>query len=1129
MAEDKAEADSAAPSSTDDAASVVSVSSSGKRKQESHRAAATKRSRLEGSDTEDASSTLADAVTAAQSPLPPSSSSSPAASAPSARPLSTLTSMPANEDELFSHYVEQRTTRSLIQEGSRSCVLETAYPPFWDHSSPDAAHTPSSSSSSSSASSPSPPPAPARVYPFPLDPFQSQAIASLERSQSVLVSAHTSAGKTVVAEYAIALALRRHQRVIYTSPIKALSNQKYRDLDGIWPGEVGLMTGDISINPSAGCLVMTTEILRNMLYRGSEVVREVSTIIYDEVHYMRNKERGVVWEETIIMLPHSVRLVFLSATIPNAEEFACWIAKLHHQPVNVVYTDYRPTPLQHYLHPAGSDGLHLVVDEKGEFREDNFQKALSLIGSTADLPAAAGGGDEGEDADGKRRRQQQRKRQQQQQRRGEASDIHKIVKMCMERHYQPIIVFSFSKRECEQHAQAMARLDFSSDTERALINEIFQSAISVLSADDQRLPQVTSLLPILRRGIGIHHSGLLPILKEVIEILFQEGLISCLFSTETFSLGLNMPAKTVVFTSVRKWDGQEMRVVSSGEYIQMSGRAGRRGLDERGIVICMLDEALEPAVARQMLKGQSDTLTSSFHLSYNMLLNLLRLEDVNPLQLMARSFHQFQSTRRTPSIVSQMQAKEQERDDIYRQMTPTESKEESKEETEERKEGAAAGRVEERTDVRDYLQLVDRLERERESLRQLWCQPVYVLPFLNAGRLVRVKAKAAGGKDWGWGVVVRHQLLLAPKGQRQAREKDPAAYSVYCMLRTVPGSGRAGADFLPAGPEDAHEMSLLPILMSQLDCISAIRIVLPQDMKAAGASKQVKSSMRDVRTRLKGELPLLSLTQDMQVKDEAEVRRLEAAVEELHRTLQSHPLHGDDMKEERERLVSLQRRVQQLEAELVALDAERRSVSEDVVMAGHLQSMQVVLRRLDCTSGIGVMDVKGRVAAEVSSCDELVAAELMLSGVFLNLDVPTLVALCSCLVNNDKWDEDEAKKLRPDLRAPFLVLQQTARRVGEVQRECSLPVDVSDYVARFSPALMEVVYAWCRGSKFADVVKLTDAFEGTIIRIMRRLEELLRQLGNASRSVGSEELEAKFAQGIEMLKRDIVFAASLYL
>lgn len=213
----------------------------------------------------------------------------------------------------------------------------------------------------------------AKTYTFTLDPFQQVSIACLERNESVLVSAHTSAGKTAVAEYAIAMAFRDKQRVIYTSPLKALSNQKYRELSQEF-SDVGLMTGDVTLSPNASCLVMTTEILRGMLYRGSEVLKEVAWVIFDEIHYMKDRERGVVWEESIIFLPPAIKMVFLSATMSNATEFAEWICKLHKQPCHVVYTDFRPTPLQHYVFPMGGSGLYLVVDENEQFREDNFVK-----------------------------------------------------------------------------------------------------------------------------------------------------------------------------------------------------------------------------------------------------------------------------------------------------------------------------------------------------------------------------------------------------------------------------------------------------------------------------------------------------------------------------------------------------------------------------------------------------------------------------------------------------------------------------------------------------------------------------------------------------------------------------------
>lgn len=478
------------------------------------------------------------------------------------------------------------------------------------------------------------PETPARTWPFTLDPFQKVSISSIERGESVLVSAHTSAGKTVVAEYAIAQSLKNNQRVIYTSPIKALSNQKYREFAAEF-GDVGLMTGDVTINPTATCLVMTTEILRSMLYRGSEIMREVAWVVFDEIHYMRDKARGVVWEETIILLPDKVRYVFLSATIPNAMQFAEWITKTHGQPCHVVYTDFRPTPLQHYFFPQGADGIHLVVDEKGVFREENFNKAMTTIADKH--------GDDPADAMAKRKGRGKDKKTNKGGTKG-PSDIYKIIKMIMVKNYNPVIAFSFSKNMCESYALQMSNLSFNEESEKAMVDKVFNNALEMLSEEDKQLPQIQNILPLLKRGIGIHHSGLLPILKETIEILFQEGLIKVLFATETFSIGLNMPAKTVVFTSVRKFDGVSLRWVSPSEFVQMSGRAGRRGLDDRGMVIMMIDEKMEPAVAKEIVRGEQDKLNSAFYLGYNMILNLMRVEGISPEFMLERCFYQFQNT-----------------------------------------------------------------------------------------------------------------------------------------------------------------------------------------------------------------------------------------------------------------------------------------------------------------------------------------------------------------------------------------------------------------------------------------------------------------------------------------------------
>ena len=231
-----------------------------------------------------------------------------------------------------------------------------------------------------------------------------------------------------------------------------------------------------------------------------------------------------------------------------------------------------------------------------------------------------------------------------------SSDISKIVDMIIRKNYDPVIIFAFSKRECEALALNMSKIEVNNADEQASVEKIFNSAMLNLAEDDRQLPQISHILPLLKRGIGIHHGGLLPILKEVIEILFQEGFIKVLFATETFSIGLNMPAKTVVFTNVRKFDGKEQRNLSSGEYIQMSGRAGRRGLDERGVVIMMCDEKLEPTEAKRMIMGTADRLDSAFHLGYNMVLNLMKVEGISPEFMLERSFFQFQSNSDIPKL-----------------------------------------------------------------------------------------------------------------------------------------------------------------------------------------------------------------------------------------------------------------------------------------------------------------------------------------------------------------------------------------------------------------------------------------------------------------------------------------------
>ncbi|RSH90161.1 ATP-dependent RNA helicase mtr4 [Saitozyma podzolica] len=931
---------------------------------------------------------------------------------------------------------------------------------------------------------------PARTYNFELDPFQHVATSCIERNESVLVSAHTSAGKTVVAEFAIATCLKEGRRVVYTSPIKALSNQKYREFLETF-SDVGLMTGDVTINPTASCLVMTTEILRSMLYRGSEVMREVAWVIFDEVHYMRDKERGVVWEETIILLPHPVRYVFLSATIPNSMEFAEWICQTHEQPCHVVYTDFRPTPLQHYLFPAGSEGIYLVVDERSNFREDNFQKAMASL-------AQGQGEDPADPSSGKGKKGRTKKGGAM---KGEKSDIYKIVRLIMTRNLNPVIIFAFSKRECEALAMQMSKLDFNTEDEAATVQQVFENAISGLSEDDRKLPQIELILPLLKRGIGIHHGGLLPILKEVIEILFQEGLIKALFATETFSIGLNMPAKTVVFTSVRKFDGKDFRNLSGGEYIQMSGRAGRRGLDARGIVIMMCDEKIEPDAAKSMVKGQADRLDSAFHLGYNMIINLMRVEGVSPEYMLERCFYQFQNSMSVPVLEEQLKMAEKERDAI---------------------------KVEKEDEIAEYYELRQLLKDKGQDFQAVITHPTYALPFLNAGRLVEVKD---GDKDFGWGVVVAFNKIIPPKGRPPVvSENEPPQkhYIVDVLMRisseSVLPRDRSVSGINPPAQGDAGEVAIVAVLLSTIQSISQFRIKLPKDLRAQAEKNTAFKSVGEIMRRMPQGPTLLDPVKNMGINDKSfkdlvkQIALLEDKIQSLKITKSSSLPQLYDLYDRKQRAIEAVR----------TLKRKINSV-HDVLQLEELKSRKRVLRRLGFSTSDDVVEMKGRVACEISTGDELLLTEMMFGGTFNPLTPEQCAALLSCFVFQEK---SEAKvRLKEELAAPLRVLQETARRIAKVSNESGIALVEDEYVQSFKVEMMDAVLQWCKGAKFADICKLTDVFEGSIIRCFRRLQELLRQMGQAANAIGNTELEEKFAAGLEMLERPntVVFNPSLYL
>lgn len=919
-----------------------------------------------------------------------------------------------------------------------------------------------------------PPKPPAREYKFTLDPFQKKAVECIDNGESVLVAAHTSAGKTAVAEYAIATALRDKQRVIYTSPIKALSNQKYRELREIFQ-DVGLITGDVTQNQSSSCLVMTTEILRSMLYRGSEIAKEISWVIFDEVHYMRDRERGVVWEETMILCSPNIRYVFLSATIPNASEFAEWICRIKRQPCHVVYTDFRPVPLQHFIFPSGGKGLHLIVDEKGQFREENFKKALSIMNSGVENFV---------------------KDQKKVKKSTDGSDLNEIIRVIIDRKLNPVIVFSFNKREVEGYATSMQRLDLTSDEEKDIIESMYTNAMSSLGTEDRELPQIQQMVPILKRGIGIHHGGLLPIVKEIIEILFSLGLLKILFSTETFSMGLNMPAKTVVFTSARKFDGENFRWLAGGEYIQMSGRAGRRGLDDRGIAILMVDEKMEPEVAKGMLKGKADPLNSSFHLNYNMLINSMKIEDSDPEYIIRRSFHQFQSDLALP----EMKTKLEEIDGELSRMV-----------------------IKQESEIADIYALTEEKSKSVERVREIITRPEYILPYFSIGRLVRIKNKEA---DWGWGCVVNflRKKMPARRGKKEPQEAK-FNYLIDVVLYIKPRQFK-GDKIDPAKITEDGDVEVIPMLLDYVQQISTLVINPPNDMIKQENKLKIRDTLREIHKTFGDNIPIMDPIKDMKIQD-SELMDAMKKIEGYDKKINSvkDKLTTSGLEEQLE--IYQKKHALDKQAKFLRSRIEQGS---KMILESDLKSMKSIMRTLKLITKDDIVQLKGRVAGEVSSCDELIVTELMFSGFFNNLQPSEIAAIMSCMIH-DESGADKAKFIfkNDTLKAAYENIVATATSLVTVYQNCKLNIDEATYLSTFRPQLVEITYKWCEGASFGEICKLTDTYEGSIIRCFRRLEELLKELANCARAIENPELQSKFQAASEKLKRGIVFAASLYI
>jgi len=934
-------------------------------------------------------------------------------------------------------------------------------------------------------------PDPATTYPFELDTFQKQAVMHLEQRDCVFVAAHTSAGKTVVAEYAIALSLKHMTRSIYTSPIKALSNQKYRDLKTKFT-DVGLLTGDIQINPKASCLIMTTEILQSMLYNGSDVIRDLEWVIFDEVHYINNADRGHVWEEVLIMLPSHVNIVLLSATVPNTVEFADWIGRIKKRKIYVISTQKRPVPLEHFLYTGTGgktrDERFLILDHRKTFLQSGYKQALAA-------------------KEERETKFQQQYGAKQGNRLGEKQEKHMwigLIEHLSKRELLPVVAFTLSKKRCDSNATNLLSQDLTTKVEKGEIESFIRRCLDRLKGSDKKLPQVVHMRELLRNGIGVHHSGILPMLKEVVEMLFAKGLVKILFATETFAMGVNMPARCVVFDSIRKHDGKSVRDLLPSEYIQMAGRAGRRGLDSTGTVIILCkNDVPEVSDLNQMMLGKPSKLESQFKLTYSMMLNLLRVEALRVEDMMKRSFSE--------SIELANQSKYSAiLDKLTKQMT-----------------GQKQVECVMCNDISDYYGLACDLTQKREEVYGRIALTTSFLKTMQPGRLLVISQS-------------KYQNFLCCLLKVEPRNKTKLTVFV---LNDSSAEEESNGEMLKcmAAQEKIHVLSA-PGSHELLHVTTRSIVGVTSRVLKVNADKVLENIAKKKIPRFANDPPGASLTDLISEMQRIHDRKAEGLKILSFREL---GINEFDTVMEIEKLEAMRERIKTQACVECPQFAEHFSQAftylktrEEIGFYKHKMSEESLQlhpeykMRLNVLTNLGYIDesmtvtLKGRIACEMGN-HELMVTELLLENTFNEMPIEMIAALLSSLVFQQKLFGAE-----PDYTKEMLegidIFKKIATKIGKVQRDCNLPEPVGDFVDQFKFGLVEVVHEWAHGLPFDKIMELTEVQEGIVVKCIQRLDETLRDVRNAAKLVGDPGLAEKMERVSTAIKRDIVFAASLY-
>ncbi|MGB7086537.1 MAG: DEAD/DEAH box helicase [Phormidesmis sp.] len=849
--------------------------------------------------------------------------------------------------------------------------------------------------------------APETLFPFQLDDFQLEAIAALNRGESVIVCAPTGSGKTLVGEYAIHRALATGQRVFYTTPLKALSNQKLRDFKHTFGDHnVGLLTGDSSVNRDAPVVVMTTEIFRNMLY-GTTIgevgtsLQDVQAVVLDECHYMNDRQRGTVWEESVIYCPPEIQLVGLSATVANGDQLTDWIAEVH-GPTRLIYSDFRPVPLN----------FHFAV-EKGIFPLLNSQNsALHPRLKTYRKPP---------------RRQRGQKKQ------PAGATLPGVVSKLQQKDMLPAIYFIFSRKGCDQSVQSVAHMNLVTAAE----SEQLKRRIDDFLARNPDAVRANQLEP-LYRGVAAHHAGILPAWKSLVEQLFQAGLIKVVFATETLAAGINMPARTTVIASLSKRTDTGHRLLHASEFLQMSGRAGRRGMDELGHVVTVESPFEGAREAAQLALSPPDPLVSQFTPSYGMVLNLLQIHTAEEAQeLIERSFGQYLATLH---LLPQRQAIE--------------------------------GLAREIAVLRDQLAHVDDAAiAEYEKLRGWQKEEKRLLKILQQ----QAQERLGGGDPVAVSFAMAGTLLSLKGRNIKVSEPLPAV-----LVNKLPGPGQF--PFLVCLGQDNRwyvtTVKDVAVLYSDLARLSEVDGLTPPDNLLPTPGKARKGN--EATAAVVAKMPVIP-TIEAQAPEVKEQRQKVVAV---NAKIAANPV---GQLENPKAVVKQRQRLKRLEEE--SSDRTRKYEDQTHRYWQEFVGLMRVLEKFGCLEDSAPTKL-GQLCAAIRGDNELWLGLALASGEFDALEPQQFAAACAgILIENsrpDTWIRYQPTK--PVIEA-LEGLRGLRRRIFQAQRRQDVQIPVA-----LDWDLIAIVEQWALETEWSDLTDNTSLDEGDIVRILRRTLDFLSQI-----------------------------------